>query len=125
MKASQSRSSRGRRLRVSKRLLRGRRLLRPKAEATRLALVVRSALCARLEPWAAWPILRDGASHRLRMRCSSHQELDQMRKQRDIRRRHRVVAQLVGPDPGQVLSLARGDDAFPAPADVERHEKMK
>ena len=36
-----------------------------------------------------------------------HQQIDQMRDQRNVRGRHRVVAQLVGADPGQRLALAR------------------
>src|SRR5690349_10639172 len=48
-----------------------------------------------------------------------------MRDQRNIRRRHRVVAELVGADPGEVLAFARRDLPFPAPADIERHQQMK
>ena len=48
-----------------------------------------------------------------------------MRDQRDVRRRHRVVAQFIGADPGQLLYLARDDIAFPAAADVERHQEME
>ena len=55
----------------------------------------------------------------------SHQQIDQMRDQRNVRGRHRVIAQLVGADPGQLLALARDRQALPAPADVERHQQMK
>src|SRR6266699_5202624 len=51
----------------------------------------------------------------------SHQQIDQMRDQRDVRGRHRIIAQLVGADPGEVLSLARHHVSLPAPADIERH----
>ena len=37
----------------------------------------------------------------------SHQQINQMRDQRNVRGRHRVVAQLVGADPGQGLAFAR------------------
>ena len=37
----------------------------------------------------------------------SHQQIDQMRDQRNVRRRHRIVAQLVGADPGQRWPRAR------------------
>src|SRR5712671_7149047 len=72
-------------------------------------------------------ILRDGASRLLRMRtpAASHQQVDQMRDQGNVCRRHRVVAQLVGADPGELLPLPRDHLAVPAPADVERHQKMK
>src|SRR5882672_12855826 len=53
------------------------------------------------------------------------QQVKQMRDQRDVGRRHRVVAQFAGADPGQLLALARDRGAFPAPADVERHQKME
>src|SRR5580700_1666588 len=36
---------------------------------------------------------------------TSHQQIDQMWNQRNVSRRHRVVAQLVGADPGEVLAL--------------------
>src|SRR5437879_7802770 len=55
----------------------------------------------------------------------SHQQINQMRDQRNVRGRHRIIAQLVGADPGQLLALARDHHAFPAPADVERHQQMK
>src|ERR1700688_4488367 len=48
-----------------------------------------------------------------------------MRNQRNVSRRHRVVAQLVGADPGEVLALARDHLAVPATADVKRHQQMK
>jgi len=48
-----------------------------------------------------------------------------VRYQRYVGGRHVVVPQPVRPDPGKSLSLLRGDDALPAPAHVERHEKVK
>jgi len=45
---------------------------------------------------------------------SSHQQIDQMRDQRNIRRRHRVVAQFVGADPGEFLALARDSPRRPS-----------
>src|SRR6266702_6768527 len=48
-----------------------------------------------------------------------------MRDQRNVRRRHRVVAELVGADPGEGLAFARRDRTLPAPADVERHQEME
>ncbi len=38
---------------------------------------------------------------------------------------HRVVAQFVGANPCKVLAFARGDSAFPLPADVKRHQQVK
>ena len=72
------------------------------------------------------PSFETALSHLLRMRSeTSHQQIDQMRDQRNVRGRHRVVAQLVGADPGQLLALARNRQAFPAPADVQRHQQME
>src|SRR5258708_39735282 len=67
-------------------------------------------------------ILRDGASRLLRMRTpvASHQQIDQMRDQGNVRRRHWILAQLVGADPGELLPLPRDHLAVPAPADIER-----
>src|SRR5260370_30482552 len=55
----------------------------------------------------------------------SHQQVDQMRDQGNVRCRHWILAQLVGADPGKLLPLPRDHLAVPAPADVERHQKMK
>src|ERR1700729_3278878 len=82
-------------------------------------------------------ILRDAARYRegasgeslaaplLRIRLPLQQQILQMRDQRQIRRRHRIVAQLVHAYPGELLALARDRLAFPAPADIERHQEMK
>src|SRR2546430_1118815 len=56
---------------------------------------------------------------------TSQQQIEQMRDQRDIRRRHWVVAQFARAHPRQLLALARDDRALPAPADVERHQQME
>ncbi len=40
------------------------------------------------------------------------QQILQMRDQRQIRRRHRIVAQLIGAHPGELLALARRSTAF-------------
>src|SRR5690348_5031523 len=62
----------------------------------------------------------------LRMRSEIlHQQINQMRNQRNVRWRHRVVAQFVGTDPGQLLAFARDRKTLPAPADVERHQQME
>jgi SAM-dependent methyltransferase len=53
------------------------------------------------------------------------EQIDQMRDQRDIRSRHRIVAQLVRPHPGEVLAFPRDREAFPAPADIERHQQVE
>src|SRR5215813_12133945 len=49
----------------------------------------------------------------------------EMRYQGQVCGRHLVVPQTVRPDPGKLLSLPRGHDAFPASAHIEGHEKMK
>src|SRR5215471_12961844 len=48
-----------------------------------------------------------------------------MRYQRHVGGRHLIIPQAIGSDPGKLLSLARSHDALPAPAHIERHEKMK
>src|SRR6185312_1251071 len=48
-----------------------------------------------------------------------------MRNQRQVRGRHRIVAQFVGAYPGEVLSLAPDHRSFPAPANIERHQEVK
>src|SRR5580658_4661394 len=53
------------------------------------------------------------------------EERGEVRYQRHVGGRHLVVPQPVRPDPGKPLSLLRGHDVFPAPAHIERHEKMK
>ena len=45
--------------------------------------------------------------------------------ERQIGRRHRIVAQLYGLDPGQFLVLAGGDRPLPSPAHIERHQQME
>src|SRR6516162_9802617 len=56
---------------------------------------------------------------------NSHQQIDQMRDQRDVGWRHGIAAQLVGADPGEGLAFASRYHAFPAPADVERHQQVE
>jgi hypothetical protein len=51
--------------------------------------------------------------------------LDQVGDQRLVGRRHLVVAKLVRPDPGELLSLLGLNDALPAPANIERHQEME
>src|SRR5690348_11556248 len=65
------------------------------------------------------------AAVKRRTKTQLPQQIFQMRDRRDIRRRHRVVAQFVGADPGEVLALARHNEAFPTPANVKRHQQMK
>ena len=45
--------------------------------------------------------------------------------QRHVGGRHIVIAQTVRSDPGEFLPFLRGHGALPAPAHIERHEKMK
>ena len=53
------------------------------------------------------------------------QQIRQMRDQRNVRGRHRIVAQLVRTHPCELLALAWRDGAFPFPADVKRHQQME
>jgi len=55
----------------------------------------------------------------------SHQQIDQRRNQRNVGRRHRIFAQFVGADPGELLSFARDHIAVPTAADVERHQQVE
>src|SRR5581483_6025379 len=48
-----------------------------------------------------------------------------MRNQRNVRWRHRIVAQSVSTNPSELLSLTRDHVAFPAPADIKRHQEME
>src|SRR5215471_12953049 len=48
-----------------------------------------------------------------------------MRYQRHVGGRHPVIAQTIWSDPGECLSFLRAHDALPAPAYIERHEKVK
>src|SRR5712671_3085401 len=52
---------------------------------------------------------RDPLATLLRMGtpAASHQQINQMRDQRNVRRRHWIVAQFVGADPGELLPLPR------------------
>src|SRR5262249_34511655 len=53
------------------------------------------------------------------------QQRDEMSYQRHVGRRHLIIAQAVWSDPGEFLSFPWGHDALPAPAYIERHEKME
>src|SRR5215471_6269491 len=48
-----------------------------------------------------------------------------MRDQRQVGGRHWILLEPVGPHPGEPLALARRWGAFPAPANVERHQQVK
>src|SRR5580700_1917872 len=52
-------------------------------------------------------------------------ERRKMRDQRFVGGRHRIVAELRRPHPFEPLSLLRGNETFPAPADIERQEKVE
>src|SRR5262249_57684097 len=45
--------------------------------------------------------------------------------ERLVGRRHGIVAQAIGPDPGQPRMLARRDSSAPAPAQIERHQQVE
>ena len=62
---------------------------------------------------AASPVLRDGAS-RLPGCGPSHQQINQMRDQRNIRRRHRIVAQFVGAHPCELAGLRAPSPCLPS-----------
>ena len=63
----------------------------------------------------------DGGS----LAASLPQQLLEMRKQRRIRRRHRVGSQVLWPHPFQRLPIERPNEALPAAADVERHQEVE
>ena len=49
----------------------------------------------------------------------------QVRDQGYVGGRHFVLSQRVRPHPGELLTFGGDDGAFPTPADIQRHEKMK
>ena len=48
-----------------------------------------------------------------------------MRNQRLIGGGHLVIPEQVRPNPGEPLAFLRGGESLPAPADIERHQKME
>ena len=54
-----------------------------------------------------------------------HQQILDRRDQRQVRRRHLVVAQARGPHPGQITALHRARRAFPFAADIDQHQKVE
>src|SRR5437588_8273058 len=56
---------------------------------------------------------------------SLSQQRRQVRDQRDVGRRHRIVLQPVRPHPGEVLALLRPHESAPSSADIEWHHKME
>ena len=56
---------------------------------------------------------------------NSSQQRRQMRDQRLVRRRHRVVPKLVRPHPGEPAWPFARHLSLPAPADIERHQQME
>src|SRR5262245_45076343 len=53
------------------------------------------------------------------------QRVDQMRHQRDIRRRHRIGTQTLRPYPRDPLAFTWPDFPLPAPAHIEWHQQME
>src|SRR5581483_1770632 len=53
------------------------------------------------------------------------QQRHQMRHQRLIGRRHRIIAQPVRAHPGELLPFLWHHRSLPAPADIERHQQME
>src|SRR5215470_2277340 len=71
---------------------------------------------------AAMTVGGDSISSERALRSQKRRE---MRYQRHVGGRHIVIAQTVWSDPGEFLSFFRGHNALPAPAHIERHQKMK
>src|SRR3981189_3014017 len=53
------------------------------------------------------------------------QQVRQMRNERNVCGRHRVVLQSGGPDPREGLAFLRRWETLPSPAHKQRHQQMK
>src|SRR5436309_9223116 len=57
--------------------------------------------------------------------ASGSEQRRQVRHQRYVRRRHRVLTQPVRPHPGKSLAFFRGHRSVPSPAHIKRHDEVK